>query len=86
MQSDMSVRRGGLSPVERAVRIAGGALLAVVAVSFALGSSGLAIVVWIALALLGLDFVVTGARGYCPLYARLGVGRPSSHSHGSGTA
>ena len=26
--------------------------------------------------LLGLDFVVTGIRGFCPLYARLGIGRP----------
>ncbi len=86
MQENTPMRRGGLGPVERAVRIAGGALLAVVAVSFALDSSGLAVVVWIALALLGLDFVVTGARGYCPLYARLGVGLPSSHSHGSGAA
>lgn len=86
MQNNTPMRRGGLSPVERAVRIAGGGLVAVVAVSFALGSSGLAIVVWVALALLGLDFVVTGARGYCPLYARLGIGRPSSHSHGSGAA
>ena len=25
--------------------------------------------------LLGLDFLVTGLRGYCPLYARLGIGR-----------
>lgn len=30
---------------------------------------------WFGVALLGLDFVVTGIRGYCPLYARLGIGR-----------
>lgn len=68
-------RRGGLSPVERALRIAGGALLAIVAGRLALGADGLATLGWVAAALLGLDFVITGLRGYCPLYARLGIGR-----------
>lgn len=69
-------RLGGLGPVERLVRVIGGGLLAVVAVSLWLTSSGLAAWAWIGAALLGLDFVVTGLRGYCPLYARLGIGRP----------
>lgn len=68
-------RRGGLSPVERALRLAGGALLAIVAGWLALGADGLATLGWVAAALLGLDFVITGLRGYCPLYARLGIGR-----------
>jgi len=68
-------RRGGLSPAERAVRIAGGALLAVMGGWLALGADGLAMLAWLGAALLGLDFVVTGVRGYCPLYARLGLGR-----------
>ena len=67
--------RGGLSPVERAARIAGGGLLTLVAVNVALASSGLAVWGWLAAGLLGLDFLITGIRGYCPLYARLGIGR-----------
>lgn len=68
-------RRGGLSPAERAVRIVGGSLLAAAGGWLALGADGPATWAWIGAALLGLDFVVTGVRGYCPLYARLGLGR-----------
>lgn len=35
-------------------------------------STALAAVLWVLLIVAGLDLVVTGARGYCPLYARLG--------------
>jgi hypothetical protein len=66
---------GNLGPVERVLRIVGGGLLAVVAAILWSSSSGVAAVAWVGLALLGLDFVVTGVRGYCPLYARLGIGR-----------
>ncbi len=66
---------GNLGPLERVLRIVGGGLLAVVAAILWSLSSGFAAVAWIGLALLGLDFVVTGVRGYCPLYARLGIGR-----------
>ena len=69
------VRRGRLGPIERTVRIFGGGLLAVVALNLWLASSGLIAWAWFGAALLGLDFVVTGIRGYCPLYARLGIGR-----------
>jgi hypothetical protein len=71
---------GLLGPIERVLRVVGGGLLALVSVYVALGSSGLAIWAWVAAALLGLDFVVTGLRGYCPLYARLGIGRGHEHS------
>lgn len=73
-------RRGDLGPVERILRIAGGGGLAAVALSLLPGSSGLAVLVWIGAVLLGVDFVVTGVRGYCPLYARLGLGRPHMKS------
>ena len=70
-----TVARGGLGPIERAVRIAGGGLFTILAVNLALASSGFAAWAWLAAALLGVDVVVTGVRGYCPLYARLGIGR-----------
>ena len=62
-----------LGTVERVVRVVLGGSLAVWAFSLFLGGDGL---VWQlaygALIVLGLDFVVTGIRGYCPLYKRLG--------------
>lgn len=70
--------RGGLGRVERLIRIVGGGVLALVAADLWLTTGGLVAWAWFAAALLGLDFVVTGVRGYCPLYARLGFGRPRS--------
>ena len=70
------VRRGGLGPIERAVRIVGGGLLVAIGLSLWITVAGLFAWAWFGAALLGLDFVVTGVRGYCPLYARLGIGRP----------
>lgn len=62
-----------LGTIERVVRILLGGTLAVWALSLLLGSN---LLVWQlaygALIALGLDFVVTGIRGYCPLYQRLG--------------
>lgn len=62
-----------LGTVERVVRVVLGGTLAVWAWSLFQGGDGL---VWRlaygALIALGLDFVVTGIRGYCPLYQRLG--------------
>ena len=69
-------RRDGLGPIERAVRIVGGGLLVIIGVSLWLTAGGLFAWAWFGAALLGLDFVVTGVLGYCPLYARLGIGRP----------
>ncbi len=75
MSPATSSAKGNLGPPERVLRIVGGGLLAVVSAILWSSSSGFAAVAWIGLALLGLDFVVTGIRGYCPLYARLGIGR-----------
>jgi hypothetical protein len=62
-----------ISPVERVARVAVGAggVLGGLAV---LGSGGAALVVILAILLIlaGLDLVVTGALGHCPLYSRLG--------------
>ena len=62
-----------LGTIERVVRILLGGSLAVWALSLLLGSN---VLVWQlaygALIALGLDFVITGIRGYCPLYRRLG--------------
>lgn len=69
-------RVGGLGPIERAIRIVGGALLALIAVNLWLTTGGFIAWAWFGAGLLGLDFLVTGVRGYCPLYARLGLGRP----------
>lgn len=76
MSSTVPIARGGLGPIERIIRILGGALLALFAANFWLTTGGLLAWAWLAAALIGVDFVVTGIRGYCPLYARLGIGRP----------
>ncbi len=75
MSRAIDPRRGGLGPIERAVRIVGGGLLALIGLNLWLTTGGLIAWAWFGAALLGLDFVVTGLRGYCPLYARLGIGR-----------
>lgn len=62
-----------ITPSERAGRITlggGGAIVGVVLLASASGA--LAIVLLSLLALAGLDLVVTGALGHCPLYAKLG--------------
>jgi hypothetical protein len=71
------VRHHGLSvnitPSERVGRIVLG-LAAVVfgAVLLATAGSALAVVLEVLLIVAGLDLVVTGALGHCPLYQRLG--------------
>lgn len=62
-----------IAPAERVARIAAG-LAGIVAGSALLGSTGgaAAVVLELALVLAGLDLVVTGALGFCPLYKRLG--------------
>jgi hypothetical protein len=62
-----------IAPAERVARVAVG-LVGVVAGSILLGSTGgtVAIVLLVLLALTGLDLVVTGALGFCPLYKKLG--------------
>ncbi len=67
-------QKQNVGTVERWIRIIGGSvaasigliLLLPVPASLLLGLGGVVLV------LLGLDFVVTGIIGYCPLYHRLG--------------
>jgi hypothetical protein len=62
-----------ITPAERAARIIIGAVCAVVGIVLLVGAtSPLAIALELLLVLAGLDLVVTGALGHCPLYAKLG--------------
>lgn len=67
-------RTQNVGTIERGVRVLGGGILAVIGfvLLFAGPSSLVAGVAEAILVLLGLDFVVTGLTGYCPLYHRLG--------------
>lgn len=60
--------------IERWIRVLGGGVAAIVGIVLLLtGPSGMLLVLLAgALVALGIDFVVTGVRGYCPLYQRLG--------------
>ena len=62
-----------ITPAERAGRILIGAAAAITAVVL-LTSAGsiLAVVLEVLLGAAGLDLVVTGALGHCPLYQKLG--------------
>jgi hypothetical protein len=62
-----------ITPAERASRILVG-LVAVIGGAFLIGSAGstLAIVLQLLLVAAGLDLLVTGATGHCPLYTKLG--------------
>ncbi len=66
-------RTVNISPVERAGRVALG-LAAIIAgaVLLAAAGSALAVVFEALLIAAGLDLVVTGATGHCPLYQKLG--------------
>jgi hypothetical protein len=70
----MSSRRSiNITSAERAARIIIGGFGAVVVIFLLLGAtSPLAIVLELLLLLAGLDLVVSGALGRCPLYAKLG--------------
>ena len=62
-----------ISTIERVGRIAMGAGAAIIGVVLLTSASGvLAIVLEVLLIAAGLDLVVTGATGHCPLYQRLG--------------
>ncbi|GAA1548718.1 YgaP-like transmembrane domain [Nocardioides humi] len=62
-----------ITPAERVARVVIGGLAAI-AGALLMGGAGstLAVVLELLLVLAGLDLVVTGALGHCPLYARLG--------------
>lgn len=71
-----------LGMTERVVRVVLGSALAIWALSLLLGGDVLVLrLASGALIALGLDFVITGIRGYCPLYRRLGwsTARPRVH-------
>lgn len=62
-----------ITPVERAGRIAIGAAAAIAGIVLLASAGGtLAVVLEVLLVLAGLDLVVTGALGHCPLYRKLG--------------
>ena len=62
-----------ITPSERAGRVLIGAAAAIVGVVLLASAGGaLAIVLETLLVLAGLDLMVTGAIGHCPLYAKLG--------------
>jgi len=72
-----------LGTIERVLRVALGGALAIWALVSFLGGGG---IIWrllyVALIALGVDFVVTGIRGYCPLYNRLGWSTAEPKAHG----
>ena len=62
-----------ITPPERAARIALGAATAIAGLALLASASGaLAVGLLALLVAAGLDLVVTGALGHCPLYAKLG--------------
>jgi hypothetical protein len=62
-----------ITPKERAARVLLGLAGVVSAVLLLAGAAGaVATLLVVLLGLAGLDLIVTGALGHCPLYARLG--------------
>ncbi len=62
-----------ITPAERVGRIVIGAATAIVAIVLLTGAGSiLAVVLELLLLAAGLDLVVTGALGHCPLYQKLG--------------
>lgn len=67
---------------ERTLRVALGGALAVWALVLLFGGGNLIwLLLYIALIALGVDFVVTGIRGYCPLYNFLGWSTAARKAH-----
>ena len=67
-----------ITPAERAARIVVGGVGALTGAVLLASTTGLpAGVLELLLVVAGLDLVVTGARGHCPLYAKLGHGPAS---------
>jgi hypothetical protein len=62
-----------ISPAERAGRVVVGALAAVAGVILLLGAgSAIAVILTLLLVAAGLDLLITGLLGHCPLYQKLG--------------
>lgn len=76
------MRKKNLGTIERMLRAGLGAILALCAVFFFFTAGTL---LWqlvsVALFALGVDFVVTGIRGYCPLYNLLGWSTAAPEAH-----
>ena len=67
-----------ITPLERAGRVVVGAGAAIAGLVLLASAGGvLAVVLEVLLVLAGLDLVVTGALGHCPLYHKLGHVPPS---------
>ena len=67
-----------ITPLERAGRVGIGAAGAIAGLLLlASAGSALAIALEVLLVLAGLDLLVTGALGHCPLYRKLGYVPPS---------
>lgn len=78
VQATPSSRRVNITPVERFGRVAVGLLAAIGAIVMLTGAgSALAVVLEVLLFAAGVDLIVTGAIGHCPLYERLGYVPPS---------
>lgn len=77
------MRKRNVGTIERVIRVALGGALAIWAVVLLLGGGAM---IWLlldaALIALGVDFLVTGIRGYCPLYNLLGWSTAQSKAHG----
>jgi hypothetical protein len=63
-----------LTPAERLGRVVGGivAVIGGVILLASVGGGGVSTALVILLVLAGLDLVITGALGHCPLYRKLG--------------
>ena len=62
-----------ITPAERLARVALGLAGAIIGVWLLASASGVGLIILeVMLVLAGLDLVVTGAVGFCPLYRRLG--------------
>ena len=67
-----------ITPIERLGRVVIGSGAAIAgATLLASAGSALAVVLEVLLVVAGLDLVVTGALGHCPLYRKLGYAPPS---------
>ncbi len=71
-----------LGLLDRTLRVVLGGALAIWALLRLLGGGTPAwVILDVALIALGMDFVVTGVRGYCPLYKQLGWSSAGADTH-----
>ena len=77
------MKNRNLGKIERGMRIALGGALALWALVLLFSGGGLIwVLAHVALVALGADFLVTGVRGYCPLYNLLGWSTIERTTHG----